>query len=77
MSERRQIQKYPGNLNSEGKRKTVRVSGDSTIFGVHCKIQFSNLLIFSTSVYGAVQMKRQLFMIKRDLFVSPIKIKLF
>ena len=33
-------------------------------------------MIFSTSVYGAVQMIRHLFMIKRDLFASPVKIKL-
>ena len=44
----------PGNSNSEGKRKTVRVNG------VDCKIQFAILKIdiywfFSTSVYFSVQ----------------------
>ena len=44
----------PGNSNSEGKRKTVRVNG------VDCKIQFAILKIdiywfFSTSVYFLVQ----------------------
>ena len=77
------IQKNPGNSNSEGKRKTVRV------IRVDCKIQFAMLKIyiywfFGTKEYCDVQisfirngnMVSFFFMIKRDLLFAPIKIKL-
>ena len=52
----------PGNSNTEGKRKTVRVGGVSRVIGVDKNIQFSkliinSLLIFSTLVYNTVKIK--------------------
>ena len=47
------------NSNSEGKRKTVRVSGVSSYRGrlKYSIFPLNNLLIFSTSVYNTVQIK--------------------
>ena len=40
----------PGNSNSEGKRKTVRVSGDSSYRG-QLNIQFATLIIDSLLIF--------------------------
>ena len=76
---------------SEGKRKTDRVSGSSSYRGrLNVKfaiLTIKSYWFFSTSVYSTVQIYLfhqerwrdsdiiMLFIIKRDLFVAPIKIK--